>query len=191
MLVIMIWYNENMRHAIKDSIIIILSMVLAIMISRLDLIEKLLSISENIRVISSFIGGLLFTSVFTTAPAIVFLGEVSQIEPIFIVALIGAIGAVCGDLLIFYLFKSHVANDLDGLMKRVKNNPLKLLSRNSGFRWVSILIGAFIIASPLPDELGIAMMGISRLKLNVFIPISLIFNFLGILAIGFASRLLV
>lgn len=180
-----------MRHAIKDSIIIILSIVLAIVISKLDLIEKLLSISENIRVVGSFIGGLFFTSVFTTAPAIVFLGEISQVEPIFIVALIGAIGAVCGDLLIFYLFRDHVAGDLDGLMKRVKNNPLKLLSRNSGFRWISILIGAFIIASPLPDELGIAMMGISQLKLKFFIPISLTFNFLGILAIGFASRLLV
>ncbi len=180
-----------MRHAIRDSAIIILSIILAIAISRLDLLEKLLSISENIRIVGSFVGGLFFTSIFTTAPAIVFLGKISQIEPILIVALIGAIGAVCGDLLIFYLFRDHVAGDLEGLMKRVKNNPFQLLIANSSFRWISILIGAFIIASPLPDELGIAMMGISRLKLNVFIPISLTFNFLGILAIGFAGRLLV
>ncbi len=179
-----------MRHAIRDSTIIILSVILAIVIAQLDLIEKLLSISENIRVIGSFVGGLFFTSIFTTAPAIVFLGEISQIEPIFIVALIGAIGAVCGDLLIFYLFRDHVADDLDGLMNRIKNNPIKSLFQNSNLRWIGILAGALIIASPLPDELGIAMMGISRLKLNVFIPISFTFNFLGILAIGFASRLL-
>ena len=180
-----------MRHAIRDSAIVILSIVLAIFISNLDLIEKLLSISENIRIASSFIGGLFFTSIFTTAPAIVFLGEISQVEPIFMVAIIGAIGAVCGDLLVFYLFSTHVSNDLDELMKRVKNNPFKSLTRNGTFRWISILIGAFIIASPLPDELGIAMMGISRLQLNIFIPISFTFNFLGILAIGLASRLLV
>jgi|SRR3989344_2929720 len=180
-----------MRHAIRDSAIIILSIVLAISISKTDLIEKLLSISENIRIAGSFIGGLFFTSVFTTAPAIVFLGEIGQIEPILLVAIIGAIGAVCGDLLIFYLFRNHVTKDLDELMKRVKNNPFKSLAENGSFRWISILTGALIIASPLPDELGIAMMGISGLRLNIFIPISFTFNFLGILAIGFASRLLI
>ena len=179
-----------MRHVTRDSAIMVISIVLAIFVSKLDLIEKLLSISENIRIVGSFIGGLFFTSIFTTAPAIVFLGEISQIEPVFIVALIGAIGAVCGDLLIFYLFRNHVANDLDELIKRVKNNPFKSLAGNVRFRWISTLIGAFIIASPLPDELGIAMMGISRLRLNIFIPISFTFNFLGILAIGFAGRLL-
>src|SRR3989344_2742465 len=179
-----------MKHVVKDSAIILCSIALAIVIAELNLIEKLLLISENVRIIGSFIGGLFFTSIFTTAPAIVFLGEISQIEPILIVALIGATGAVCGDLLIFYLFRNHVADDLDELMKRAKNNPLKFWPAHSSFRRISVLVGALIIASPLPDELGIAMMGISRLRLNIFIPISFTFNFLGILAIGFAGRLL-
>lgn len=174
-----------------DSLIIVVSVVLAFIISELDLIEKLLGVSEDIRIIGSFIAGLFFTSVFTTAPAIVVLGEISQIEPVFIVALIGAIGAVCGDMIIFHLFRSHVSNDLDAILQKIKRNPFKSILTNKGFCWLGVIVGALIIASPFPDELGIAMMGISRINLKTFIPISFVFNFLGIVVIGYASRLIV
>src|SRR3989338_3230234 len=110
-----------MKHLAKDLAILIFSILFAVIIGRLDLIEKFLSISENVRIAGSFVGGLFFTSIFTTAPAIVFLGEISQIEPVLIVALVGAIGAVCGDLLIFYLFRNHINRDVDEIMKRLKN----------------------------------------------------------------------
>lgn len=180
-----------MRHEVKDGVIILLSVVLAIIVAEINLVERLLLISEDIRIVGSFVAGLFFTSLFTTAPAIVVLGEISQVEPVFIVAVVGAVGAVIGDLLIFYLFKNHISNDLDGLINRMNSNPIKIIFQNRGFRWVGILVGALIIASPFPDELGIAMMGISKLRIKIFVPISFAFNFLGILAIGFASRLIV
>ena len=179
-----------MKHVVKDSAIILCSIALAIVIAELNLIEKILLISENVRIIGSFIGGLFFTSIFTTAPAIVFLGEISQVESILIVALIGAVGAVLGDIIIFYLFKNHISDDLNGFIAKIKIKPFKTAFDNRGLRWLGVLIGAFIIASPLPDELGIAMMGISKLNTKVFIPISFIFNFIGIFAIGFTSRLI-
>ena len=49
------------------------------------------------------------------------------------------------------------------------------------------LTGAIIIASPLPDELGLAMMGLSRVPIAAFIPISYTMNFLGILLIEFIA----
>lgn len=180
-----------MKHLTKDSLLVLVSILLAIIISRLDLIEKFLLLSENVRIVGSFVGGLFFTSIFTTAPAIVFLGEISQIEPILIVALIGAIGSVCGDMLIFYLFRNHVSKDLHEILNLVKNNPFKILFKNGYFQWHSILVGAITIASPLPDELGIALLGISKLKSKSFVLISFTFNFIGILLIGLTSRLLV
>ena len=179
-----------MRHVLKDSSFIILSIALAIVIGRLDLIEKLLSLSENVRVIGAFVGGLFFTSVFTTAPAIIFLGEIGQVEPILVVALIGAAGAVCGDILLFHLFKNHVAKDVNTLIGLSKNNLLKNILHNRAFRWVGILVGALIISSPLPDELGIALMGLTKMEVKNFIPVSFTFNFFGIYLIGLASRLL-
>ncbi|KKR47070.1 MAG: hypothetical protein UT80_C0011G0001, partial [Parcubacteria group bacterium GW2011_GWC1_40_13] len=56
------------------------------------------------------------------------------------------------------------------------------------FKWLIPFIGALIIASPLPDEAGLAMMGLSKMKTSVFIPISFALNFLGILAIGLFAK---
>lgn len=170
---------------------ILVSIVFAFIIAELDLVEKIFSISENIRILSSFIAGLFFTSVFTTAPAIVVLGKISQIEPVLLVALFGGMGAVIGDMAIFFVFRNHISGDIDNLLSRLKNDPFRAVTRNRNIRWLGVLIGALIIASPLPDELGIAMMGISRVKFKVFIPVSFLFNSLGIAIIGYAARLIV
>jgi len=178
-----------MRHVIKDSLAIIAGVLLAIVIADFDVISRILSVSENIRIAGAFIGGLFFTSVLTTALAVVFLGKISLIENIFVVSVVGAAGAALGDLLIFRLFGGHVARDLDGVSKKIK---LKTGFLRSGlFRWFGVLVGGLIIASPLPDELGIAMLGLSRVKLRIFVPVSFAFNFLGILGLAFAARLLV
>ena len=50
------------------------------------------------------------------------------------------------------------------------------------------MLGGIIIASPFPDELGISLLGFSKMKTTAFIPVSLIFNFLGILAIGLIAK---
>ncbi|MEK7660290.1 MAG: hypothetical protein AAB343_03750 [Patescibacteria group bacterium] len=42
-------------------------------------------------------------------------------------------------------------------------------------------MGAIIIASPFPDEVGISLMGISQLKNWQFLVISFLLNSLGIL----------
>jgi len=104
--------------------------------------------------------------------------------------LVHAAGAVCGDILLFHLFKNHVAKDVNTLIGLSKNNLLKNILHNRAFRWVGILVGALIISSPLPDELGIALMGLTKMEVKSFIPVSFTFNFFGIYLIGLASRLL-
>lgn len=70
-----------------------------------------------------------------------------------------------------------------GSIKRIK-----AVFRLRFFRWLTWLLGGLIIASPLPDELGIGLLGFSKMKLAAFIPLSLIFNSLGILVIGLVAR---
>src|SRR5262249_43219313 len=59
-----------------------------------------------------------------------------------------------------------------------------LIVRSSRLRWLSFFVGGLIIASPLPDELGIGLLGVARLRTAWFVLLSYAFNFLGILAIG-------
>jgi hypothetical protein len=50
------------------------------------------------------------------------------------------------------------------------------------------VLGAFIIASPLPDELGLTLMGMSKVRLAVLVPVSFVMNAVGIyLLVWFAG----
>jgi len=65
-----------------------------------------------------------------------------------------------------------------------------LLFKRRFFRWITFFVGGFILASPLPDELGIAVLGFSKMRAKYFVLLSFVFNFLGIVLIGFTARLL-
>jgi hypothetical protein len=181
--------KTNSAVFVKDLGIIALSVVLAVILVRTDALVGLLTRTEELEVWGSFITGIFFTSVFTTAPAIVTLGEIAQAYPIFLTALAGASGAVVGDLIIFRFVRERFADHLmevvgmQGGRRRFKH-LLKLRS----FRWLTFLVGGLIIASPLPDELGVALLGFSKLKVSGFMAISFVFNFIGILLIGIAAR---
>lgn len=174
-------------HVLHDVGFVAMSVVLALILARIEGVEYLLATSKNIGLWGSFIAGLFFTSVFTTAPAIVVLGEIAQMTPVPLVALLGGLGAVIGDLVIFHIFRDHIADDVRAMMHS-RRHRFKLLVSMRAFRWIGLLIGALVIASPLPDELGIALMGFARLDTKVFVPISFLMNFIGILAIGVVSR---
>ncbi len=59
------------------------------------------------------------------------------------------------------------------------------------FRFFIPFIGALIIASPFPDEIGLAMMGIVKLEPKFLVPISFILNSIGILILLLVAQGLV
>lgn len=54
--------------------------------------------------------------------------------------------------------------------------------------WLGPLCGFVIIASPLPDELGLLMMGLSGIRLLWFIPLAFSANAAGIFLIALAGQ---
>lgn len=174
---------------LQDFVIIVLSILFATVLVQTNILWKLLTSTKELEMIGSFIAGMFFTSIFTTAPAIVALGEIARANSILTTALFGAMGAVVGDLIIFRFIRDRLAEHLMELMKHQKGwKRFKALLRLKYFRWSTFLIGGAIIASPLPDELGISILGFSKFKMSWFIPISLVFNFIGILLIGLIAR---
>lgn len=181
-------YNSVMKNGIKRDLLIILFSILAAIIFAEFHIFKIIieSVGAN-GVIISMIAGLFFTSVFTTAPAIVALGEISQTNNIFMVAVLGGFSAMVGDYIIFRFFKNRIGNDIIELIK--DKRKLKHLLRSPIWKRTLAVIGALIIASPFPDELGLMLMGISKLKNSIFLPVSFAMNTLGILIIGLVANL--
>src|SRR3989344_6815522 len=129
-----------------------------------------------------------FVSIFTAAPAGVVLFEIAAANSIWEVALFGGIGALIGDLLIFRFIKDSLSRDVRWLIHKTRQERLVSIFHLKMFRWIVPFIGALIVASPLPDEIGLAMMGLSKMKTSVFIPISFTLNFLGILVIGLFAK---
>ncbi len=129
-----------------------------------------------------------FVSVFTVAPATVVLAEIAQSNSIFLVAFFGGIGALVGDLVIFRFIKDRLADDFLYLIKKSKFGRWVSIFHLRLFRWLVPLVGALIVASPLPDELGLTMMGLSKMRTSLFIPLSFLLNSLGILVIGLIAQ---
>ncbi len=176
-------------HLRQDIGIVFLSILVALILVRTDTIPTLLSYSRELDHVGSFIAGLFFTSVFTTAPAIAAFGEIAQVYSLFWTAFFGALGAVLGDFILFRFLRDRFSDDLmEVLRHNTGGKRVRALLKLKFFRWFTFLLGGIIIASPLPDELGISLLGFSKTKTSWFIPLSFTFNFLGILLIGAVSR---
>ena len=119
-----------------------------------------------------------------TPVAFVALSELAHVSSLLTVAFFGALGAVLGDLLIFKFLRDRLDRDVVFLLKGSSRlRRLKALFHLKLFRWVSFFIGGLILATPLPDELGLAVMGLSKTRIWVFALISFAFKFVSILFI--------
>jgi hypothetical protein len=176
---------------VHDLILIGASVVAAMYLVESNAVQTLLASTGELTSIGSFVAGLFFTSVFTTAPAIAALGKLTLIQGILPVATVGALGAVIGDLILFRFIRDRFAEHLFALVgHRDIRRKVRAFFHLRLFRWLSLFVGGLIIASPLPDELGISLIGFSKLRTSWFIPLSYAFNFLGIVGIGLVAQAL-
>lgn len=182
--------NEN-REIAQDVGIVVSSIFIAVLLVKTGVLTSILASTENLKLLGAFIAGMFFTSIFTTAPAIATLGIITRLDGVAPVAFFGALGAVIGDLVIFRFIRDRLSEHLMELVKHEgAGKRVRMLLKLKFFRWITFLVGGLIIASPLPDEMGIALLGFSKMKAMWFIPLSFTFNFIGILIIGFVARTL-
>ncbi|MBI4709190.1 MAG: hypothetical protein HY764_03245 [Candidatus Portnoybacteria bacterium] len=183
--------KQKNNNIVRDLILITLSVIIAVILAKTGALEGFLAGAKEYGFLGSLIAGMFFVSIFTAAPAGVVLFEIAAAGSMWEVALLGAIGAMIGDLLIFRFIKVRISKDVSWLIRKTKQERLASIFRLKLFRWLVPFFGALIIVSPLPDELGLAMMGLSKMKTAIFMPMSFVLNFLGILIIGlFAKDLL-
>ena len=179
--------NHN-NNLMKDLAIIAFSVIIAILMVKTGALKTLLVSTQEVKFFGSFVAGIFFVSIFSAAPATVVLAEIAQSNSVFWVAFFGGVGALVGDLVIFRFIKDRLAEDFYHLIRKTKSERLAAIFRLKLFKWLVPFLGALIVASPLPDELGLAMMGLSKMKTSLFIPLSFSLNFLGILTIGFIAK---
>lgn len=172
-----------MKKLIIDILIITASVYLAVYLVHSGVINQLVDLAGDDVLLISLIAGIFFTSFFTTAPAIAVFSDLAGQGNPFLIAVVGGVGAVLGDSLLFFFVREKVAKDASALMTGPRwKRVLRVLKRRR-FRRILPLMGALIIASPFPDEIGLALIGVSTLSRAQFFLLSYVMNTLGILAI--------
>lgn len=175
-------------HLREDVLVVLLSLVVAWAIVHFDVVESVLGLTGDSLLWASLIAGAFFTSVVTTAPAIAVLGELSTQGNMWSVALVGAFGSVVGDFIIFSFVRDRISKDAEFLLRGPRVMRVLHIFKHRRFRRVLPIVGALIIASPLPDELGLALLGLSKVSNRYFFIISYAMNVLGIVLIGLAAK---
>lgn len=171
------------RDLIIDLAIIVAATIVTLYIVKTSTIQLV----PNIFLV--FIAGIFFTSAFTIAPSAIVLSHLAQALPLHTVVVGGALGAMFGDYILFVFIRDRFS---EHILKALKHAHVRfaLRSFHAGFlKWLSPLLGAAIIASPLPDEFGIMLMGVSRMKTRLFLLITFLMNMIGILVVVGFSRL--
>ena len=172
------------HNLMRDMIIVIGSLIAAALLLKFGILDRIISLTDGIEYLGSFIAGIFFTSLFTIAPAAVALGGLAQHISPFEVAFFGAAGAMIGDLVIYLFLKDGLEEDIMEAIRTTRFHNILSLSRHGLARWVLPLIGAMAIASPLPDEIGLALMGAARMRTLYVLPITFFMNYLGVLMIA-------
>ncbi len=165
---------------IQSFFYVIFSIILTFVLVQIPFYHTLIAAFGTYGYIGALIAGMLFVSVFTAAPAVLLLLTLAETHAILPLAIIAGLGAVFGDYIIMSVLTKHANDSIgsmaeqDGIMKTVK------LLRHSKYRFFLTILGAIIVASPLPDELGLALMGLANIKRSWFLWLTFILNTVGI-----------
>lgn len=181
--------NNRWKHwHYRNTALLILSLIVFFLFAEHPAVRNTIDLIGSFGYVGAFITGILFVSIFTVAPAAVVLFFLADhLNPLF-VALFAGIGAVVGDYLIFRFLRDHVFDELKPLFLQNGGNRLVKLFKTPYFGWLIPFLGAFIIASPFPDEVGIGLLGVSKLKSWQFILLSLLLNSVGIFLVIITAR---
>lgn len=163
---------------------LILTFVIAYLIfqdrTSLPLHNTLLSLGY----IGTFLAGIFFAYGFTAALATILLLILAKEQNIFLAGIIAGFGALVGDLLIFKFIRHSFTNEIKKLSKEkaltyLDNKIPKLFKK-----YFIAVLAAFIIASPLPDEIGVTLLAsTTKISTKMFSVLSGILNTAGIFII--------
>ena len=132
----------------------------------------------------TFLAGVLFAYGFTAAPATAVLLILAKEQNILLAGLVGGLGALTGDLVIFNFIRHSLEDEIKKLSREKIVLYINHKTPNLLKKYLILVIAGFVIASPLPDEIGVALLAASKgISIKIFSIISYILNTAGIFVI--------
>lgn len=168
-------------HKFKNLILTVLSIALVIFLSKDPGFNSFITSIGSLRYIGAIIGGALFVCTFTVSLGAIILFEFAKHTSPLEIGIFAAIGAVFTDFVVFHYVKDNLIGEVKELYTDLSGHHLRVVVHSKFFSWFLPVIGALIMASPFPDEIGIGLMGISKMNPIKFFILSFILNGIGIM----------
>lgn len=169
-------------------ILLAISILLAYVLFRTDSVQSFFHGLEEFGYVSSFFGGMLFAFGFGAPFGVAILATIADDVNIVIGGILGGLGALLSDYLLFKFIRITFTDEIE----RFKNSKAFGLFRGLLVRrvppkmsfYISLGIAGLVIASPLPDEFGVALLaGITTVKETTFAVAAFSLNTIGILVV--------
>ena len=171
----------------KNLTFLFISLVFAFFLGRYEPFHEFLLSLDGIGYLGAFIAGMLFVSTFGFAAGAVTILVLAEELNILELGIIAGLGGVFGDFMLFRFVKDRLIDEVEPIYKSLGGNHLNKILHTKHFRWMFPVVGAAIIASPLPDELGVSLMGISKIKTWKFLILAFCLDFTSVVLILLAS----
>ena len=167
--------------------LLIISGILAYLLFTTPAFSAYVSSWENGKYGAALIAGFLFSFGFTT-PFAIGLFLTLNTENIFFTALIGGAGALLADLLIFKIMRYSFIGEFHRLEKTTPfRMSIRLIKKSLPHQiqiYLLYALAGIIIASPLPDEIGVSLLaGLTTIEIQKLAIVSFIMNAFGIFII--------
>lgn len=163
----------------------IVAIIMAYAVFSNPLISEFISNLGKLSHLGSFIAGLFYMLGFTSPFSTGFFIDLN-LSNIWLPGILGGIGALIGDMIIFNFVKASFKNEFERLRgEKIIKSAGKIMEKIFGKnmqKYILYLFAAILIASPLPDEAGLTILaGLTKIKASAIAVISIIFNTIGIL----------
>lgn len=181
--------NKKWEHwRFKNTALLIISIVVFVILADTPIVRSVISGIGDFGYLGAFLVGILFVSIFTVAPASVILFQLADTLNPLGIAIAAGTGGVLGDYLIYKYLKNRIFDELKPLFMDHGGKPIRKLFKTPYFAWLVPIMGALIIMSPFPDELGIGLLGVSKIKTWQLLGLLYLLDVAGIFLIVIAAR---
>lgn len=175
--------DPKLKRLLFKTFIFAVSLSFGWWILKSGFLESIVEVVLPFRYISEIVAGILYSSFLLSPVSVAMLVVLAQTNNPIMTALLAGIGTMIADLLIVRFFRAEISSDLNLVSKELHLQKVSLFLKTFHLDFFIPLLGAVIIASPLPDELGLVMLGASKLSYRELAVLSYVLNTAGILLI--------
>lgn len=179
------------KKIIRDGLFILLSLLVAILIFRTPTTFDFFRYNSGLTFFAAaFAAGILFSSTFSVAIASSIFFLLGNLYNPFLVAAIGGLGALVGNTFIFKLLREDLVRDFEYLEGHFGKKIARRIFHSKLIFWFVPIVAALMIASPIPDEIGLILLAGINLKYRQFFVLSIFLNTFGILLLALFGKII-